>query len=240
MHVLEYFQQIYIINLPHRRDRRQEMAEQLQGIGLSFDSPGVRLFAAFRPDDPDGFPNIGARGCFMSHLGVLQDARERKFERILIFEDDLNFSPDFSARIDRVIADLKQMDWSVFYGGYAMKADPTPAGNAVLAQAEPPTSIQTAHFIGFRGPAIAEVAGFLEEVLQRPPGDPRGGPMHVDGAYGWYRFLCPSKVTLVSVPRLGYQRSSRTDIHALRWYDQVPGSRQAISLLRKLRNRTKR
>ena len=101
MHVLEYFQQIYVINLPHRRDRRLEMAEQLEKIGLSFDNPAVRLFAAFRPEDPGGFPNIGARGCFMSHLGVLQDARERKFERILIFEDDLNFYPDFTTRIDQ-------------------------------------------------------------------------------------------------------------------------------------------
>lgn len=240
MHVLEYFQQIYVINLPNRRDRRVEMAEQLEKIGLSFDSPAVRLFAAFRPDDPDGFPNIGARGCFMSHLGVLQDARERKFERILIFEDDLNFSPDFTARIDRVIAELEQVDWSVFYGGYAMSDPPQPNGNGAIAQAEAPTSIQTAHFIGFRGPAIAEVTSFLEEVLERPPGDPRGGPMHVDGAYGWFRFLSPSKITLVSVPRLGYQRSSRTDIHALRWYDMAPGSRQAISWLRKLRNRAKR
>jgi glycosyl transferase family 25 len=239
MHVLEYFQQIYVINLPHRRDRYREMAEQLDEIGLSFNSPGVRLFAATRPEEPEGFPNIGARGCFLSHLGVLRDARERKFERILIFEDDLNFAPDFSARIKDIVSALERVDWSVFYGGYAMKIPPQPKGDEILVQPEPPDSIQTAHFIGFRGAAIAEVTEFLETVLTREPGDPKGGPMHVDGAYGWFRYLNPSRITLVSVPRLGYQRSSRTDIHALRWYDQVPGSRQAIGLLRRLRNRTK-
>lgn len=240
MHALNYFEQIYVINLPHRHDRRKEMAEQLERIGLSFDSPGVRLFEAFRPDSPEGFPSIGARGCFLSHLGVLRDACKHNYSRILIFEDDLNFAPDFNDRVEAVIEALQREDWSLFYGGFALKAPPVIQEDKVLLQAAPGEFIQTAHFLAFRGSVIAEITSFLETVLSRSPGDPRGGPMHVDGAYGWYRFEHPSAATLIAVPELGYQRSSRTDIHTLQWFDRVPGIREAIGWLRRRKNKAKR
>jgi glycosyl transferase, family 25 len=239
MHALDYFEQIYVINLPHRHDRRKEMAEQLEKIGLSFDSPGMRLFEAIRPDSPDGFPSIGTRGCFLSHLGVLQDARKHNYSRILIFEDDLNFAPDFNERAGAVMAALQREDWSLFYGGFALKSSPVIQEGEVLLQATPGEFIQTAHFLAFRGSAIAEITNFLETVLSRSPGDPRGGPMHVDGAYCWFRFEHPSAITLMAVPELGYQRSSRTDIHSLRWFDQIPGIREAIGWLRRRKNKAK-
>ena len=34
---------------------------------------------------------LGAKGCFLSHLGVLKDAQLKQFKQILIFEDELRF-----------------------------------------------------------------------------------------------------------------------------------------------------
>ena len=240
MHVLDYFERIYVINLAHRYDRRREMARQLDEIGLTFDSPGICLFEAVRPESADGFPSIGARGCFLSHLGILKDARERRLDRILILEDDLNFTPDFHAGMNAVVATLKQVDWSIFYGGYAMEPVPQPQNGEAAVLANSGDSIKTTHFIAFRGPAITEAAEFLETVLARPPGHPKGGPMHVDGAYGWFRYEFPSKATWLAVPQLGYQRSSRTDIHPLQWFDRIPGLRWGIERLLSLKNRPKR
>ncbi|MEM9422611.1 MAG: hypothetical protein AAF986_08915, partial [Pseudomonadota bacterium] len=62
---LRLFDQIYIINLPYRKDRQQEMAEQLGRAGLTFDDPLVTLFPAVRPDDPGAFERIGIRGAFL-------------------------------------------------------------------------------------------------------------------------------------------------------------------------------
>ena len=239
MHALEYFQRIYVINLQHRSDRRREMAAQLNAIGLTFDAPNVQLVEAVRPKDSGGFPSIGTRGCFLSHLGVLRDAQKNKLDRILLFEDDLNFVSDFTVQMKPVTKALTQRDWSIFYGSYSMRASPQPEGDEKVVWAEPSDPIQTAHFIGFRGEAINEIVDFLESVLSRPPGDARGGPMHVDGAYGWYRYEHPSKTTLLAVPQLGYQRSSRTDIHALRWFDRAPGIRQTMGLLRRVMNETR-
>jgi hypothetical protein len=240
MHVLDYFQRIYVINLAHRHDRRREMARQLDEIGLTFDSPGVCLFEAIRPDSADGFPSIGARGCFLSHLGILQDARKRRLERILILEDDLNFAPDFPAAMNAALATLKQVDWSIFYGGYAMETEPQPQNGEVVVLANSTDSIKTTHFVAFRGQAITDAVEFLETVMARPPGHPKGGPMHVDGAYGWFRYEFPSKATWLAVPQLGYQRSSRTDIHPLQWFDRIPRIRWAIEWLRQMKNRPKR
>ena len=60
--------------------------------------------------------------------------------------------------------------------------------------------------------------------------------MHVDGAYCWFRHAHPHFRTLLAVPELGYQRSSRTDIHDLRWFDRVPVAREAVAWLRQWRN----
>ena len=132
---------------------------------------------------------------------------------------------------------LERVNWSVFYGGYVMKTPLQRNGNETIVLANPDDSIQTTHFVGFRGESICDAVSFLEAILKRPPGDPNGGPMHVDGAYNWLRHEFSSRVTVLSGSQLGYQRKSRTDVHELRWYDRVPGVRDAVSSLRRLGNK---
>ncbi len=234
--LLDYFQQIYIINLAARADRRQEMQTQLQNIGLSVDDPRIVFFTAVRPDDAGEFGSIGARGCFLSHLGVLKDARLRGLDRILIFEDDLNFSSDFLLRISAIIRSLENLSWAVFYGGYQALSPPDTLQNSELVIVPSDMAIQTTHFIGFRQPAINRLIDYLETMLTRPGGDPDGGPMHVDGAYCWFRRANPDMGTLATVPELGFQRSSRTDVHTLRWYDRWAGVRTLTRLARAAKN----
>lgn len=234
-HPFDYFSKIYIINLATRSDRRREMAQQLRRIGRDFSSSNIRLFEATRPDGPGGFESIGARGCFMSHLGVLQEAAREGQERILIFEDDLNFSADFLARAPRIFERLANLDWALFYGGHEALTSSAPSVEG-LTLLSPADSLLTAHFVAFQQPAIAELAEYLRNMLNRPAGDPAGGPMHVDGAYAWFRQAYPDRKTFVAQPVLGYQRSSRTDIHALRWFDRWPLAREMVAALRRYRN----
>ena len=113
--LLTYFQQVYIINLPERSDRRNEINEQLNLIGLSLEHEKINLFKAIRPQDAGEFESIGARGCFLSHLNVLKHAKSKAYDRILIIEDDLNFSHDFSNKIDKTIEELSQNNWQIFF-----------------------------------------------------------------------------------------------------------------------------
>ena len=123
-HPLDAFERIYVINLPSRSDRRLEMAEQLSRIGLVLGSSRVRLFEAVRPDGAGGFPNRGAHGCFMSHLGVLREAAADRLTRVLILEDDLNFSDDFLERAPAALARAASAECAIFYGGYEVESLP--------------------------------------------------------------------------------------------------------------------
>lgn len=233
---MDYFERIFIINLVSRTDRRDEIAAQLKAIGLNLAATHVELFPAVRPEAAEGFPSIGAKGCFMSHLNVLREAQRLGLQRVLIFEDDLDFAKDFNSRIKPLIEQLQRADWSVFYGGYHM--EPLACGQVLngLVEARPDELVGTTHFIAFQGAAIAASVAYLERILTRPAGDPDGGPMHVDGAYNWLRRANPQFKTLLASPELGFQRASRTDIHDLRWYDATPLVREGVACLRWAKN----
>jgi hypothetical protein len=234
---LSAFDRIYVLNLPERADRRREVEVQLRRFGLSLDAEPVRLFRAVRPTEAGPFPSVGSRGCFMSHLGMLREAVRDGLGTVLILEDDLDFAPDAEGRLSAVMAALQAHDWSLFYGGYELPEGdacepPDPSGLRELPAATP---VRTTHFVAMRGAAIAEAALFLEAVASRPPGDPAGGPMHVDGAYTSFRRDHPTIRTWMAVPALGYQRRSRTDIHPLRWYDRWPLVRELAQWARRAR-----
>lgn len=234
-HPFGIFQRIYIINLESRRDRRLEMDSQLSRIGLALDHPGISLFKAVRPKEAGKFPTTGARGCFMSHLGVLRDATQAGLECILILEDDVNFASDFMERAPAVFTCAHVEGWSVFYGGHRIEVAHTSV--EACYKIDSTTPVVTAHFIGLQGPAIQRAAEYLAAMLERDPGDPSGGPMHVDGAYSWFRKAYPEYRTIAAVSALGYQRASRTDIHDLHWYDKTPGIRQVVAGLRRVSNK---
>lgn len=219
-----------IVNLPSRADRRAEFAQQLARIGLGYDHPKVRLFQAVRPDDAGGFPSIGARGCFLSHLGIYAETGDS----VLICEDDLDFVPDFLARVPGVTEALAKQDWDFFYGGYGEppEGDPVAPG---LVRLPPDYGPSCTHFYAVRGRALEQLVPYLKAMMARPSGHDDGGPMHVDGALAWFRRAHPEYVTLAAVPELGVQRPSRTDIHALRWFDRVPVIRDLAGLLRRAR-----
>jgi len=222
-HPLAEFESIYIINLPSRADRRSEIGAQLARIGLSLDAPGVNIFPAVRPADAGPFSSIGARGCFMSHLGVLKAATGRR--NVLILEDDLDF-------VDNISAPNLPVDWGMFYGGARHELETS----GPLTAAPPSAGLGCTHFVAINGGLIADLAAYLEAMLARPAGDPAGGPMHVDGAYSHFRADHPDVVTYVATPELGFQRPSRTDIHALPWFDRTPGVREVVQWIRRQRS----
>jgi glycosyl transferase family 25 len=235
-HALSIFGATRIINLASRADRRAEMRAQLLQIGVPVDAPDVAFFDAVRPAHAGGFPTVGTRGCFMSHLGVLEQALAGPSDSVLILEDDLNFAADFAQRIDAVADALGRTRWSIFYGGYSIPGRPATAPARAVAAIDAAQPVTCAHFVAFRGEALQRLPGYLRAILGRAPGDPDGGPMHVDGAYSRFRHDHGGLETVIAVPELGYQRASRTDIHALRWYDDWPFVRQGAAWIRKVKN----
>lgn len=236
---LAFADRAYIVNLRDRTDRRREMEAELARVGLG-DDPAVAFFEAVRPVDPGKFPSLGARGCFESQLGVLKRAAGEGVERLVLFEDDVDFCDDYASRAPSVAASLGERDWRLFYGGHEIVAGAQGAvRDGPFLRAPASVGVQTAHFVAFRGrETIATTIAFLEAIAAREPGSPLGGPMHVDGAYNWLRRAHPDWLVLLADPQLGRQRASRSDIAERRWYDRTPVVRDLVGALRRARPRS--
>jgi hypothetical protein len=232
--LLNFFDKTYIINLPERYDRRQEIMKELKRIGATL-SDQVVIFPAIKPTDQGEFPSIGAKGCFLSHLAILTEARDQGLNSVLILEDDLSFKNLLIKQQERVVSKLQQLEWDFVYLGHGINKRSTE--NVIFE--EFPHPLMLAHFIGINRRVIAPLASFLKTVSERPDGHPEGGAMHVDGAYSTFRKQNPN-ITLIANPSLGFQRSSPSDIATRQWFDNLPALSQLVAKLRKIKDYSKR
>jgi glycosyl transferase family 25 len=232
MTLFDAFERIYLINLPERRDRLAAALAQLRRAGLGADDPRLRIFAARRMADAGGFPSIGAHGCYLSHLAVLAEALREGHASVLVLEDDIGLLPPCAALPAPLAAPLRQANWDLVYPGHSLTLA-APDGPHWRASAAP---LVGAHCYGVHRRVLASLHAYLAACLLRAPGDPQGGPMHVDGAYAMFRQSHPGVRSLLAAPALAFQRSSRSDIHANRWFDRTPGVRALVACLRRVRN----
>jgi hypothetical protein len=235
MNVTDYFDRARIINISSRKDRRVETVEEFARNGFPFDHDKVSFFQAVTPTEDDGFPSVGARGCFMSHLGILEEAIRLDVKNILILEDDIQFSRRISQYGIQAIESLQGMEWDIAYFGHPFEGDSnSPSWKAV------DQPIHLSHFYAVNGKCITRLRDFLLQILERPPGHPDGGPMHYDAALNTLIHSNKDVQAYYFTWNLGYQRPSRTDLHALSLFDRTPVLRDVMGMLRKLKARNLR
>lgn len=230
----KFFRETRVISLPKRADRRTEMSRELKHLGQSVDGKAVTWFDAISPSSAGGFPSVGARGCFLSHLEVQREAFKGGAEMLLVLEDDAHFGRAFRKHHSDVLGFLETNDWDIFYAGYRPRAAVPETGP--VAFVEPDLPLETTHAMAFRRDAISKVIPYLEAILARPPGSPEGGPMHVDGAFNWLRKAHPELRTCISIPQIVTQRSSASDISPKSGFrsfaSSAPGIRRLINRIR--------
>lgn len=234
--LLDQFDLVLVINLVRRADRRREMLAQLKNVDHEVGGH-IQWFPAVEPAEPAGFRTIGARGCFLSHLGCIRQAIRQGAGSLLILEDDANFRRDYMALQGAVCSALETEDWGMFYGGGSVMGNGGTAqmvapGVAVLVDG---AAIQCAHCVAVHGDRLRELEVCLSGMLERPAGDARGGPMDVDGAYAWFQEQAGVRV-LLAEPQLAYQRPSASDITPGR-LDDVSWLRYPLQLARALKRR---
>lgn len=222
--LLQSFDRICIINLPQRTDRRRAVTRELARLGVAVDGVRVRFVEAIRPESAGAFPSIGARGCFLSHLQVLRQARAEGVQRLLVLEDDVMFTRALE-RADALAAGLREGGWSLAYPGHVQAALPGP-----LRWVTSDAPLVCAHCVAYTDEVLPQVIAHLEACLQRPVGHPLGSPMHVDGALTLLRRQQPDLVTWMASQTLARQRSSRSDIIGPSWIDRWPGAAWARAL----------
>jgi len=230
--IADCFSRIYAINLPERQDRRDALLRHLRHLQVAPEQGRMEIFPAIRPDSAGGFVNRGVRGCFLSHSGVARRALDERLESVLVLEDDVLFSPLLQERVEVIHRELRDQKWGFVYLGHPLDVKPGVDGRILV----PVTGdIMLAHCYGVHASVLPALVEFYESLLERPPGHPDGGPMHLDGAISFFRARHPEYLTLAAAPSLAGQRPSRSDLTP-RWFDRVWGLREGVGFLRRLKS----
>lgn len=227
---------MFVINLDSRKDRLNEFRSEISKIGLSFRKGEVERYAAIKPERKGGFQTIGTRGAYLSHLSVMKLALKEKFERVLICEDDLQFSSDFKERALGMLSELDTYDWDMTWFSYNVSnrfiQDWTGFRNVGRDY-----NLGGLHFYSIKLRVLPKIIEFLEKRFKIID-QGHGGFGHVDDEITAFRNSAgPEFQTLVASPPLGIQSRSRSDIQILNFYDKWPILRSISPYARRLLKR---
>jgi glycosyl transferase family 25 len=118
------------INLDRRAGRWERMQAEFARHGID----NVRRFSACDGNalvlPPHWQHTAGAYGCLLSHLQVVQAARELDHESVLIFEDDAVFDPEFTTKFASFAGEVPA-DWDMLYFGALHKDEPVQVSDHV-------------------------------------------------------------------------------------------------------------
>lgn len=236
--LLKYFDRAYLINLPERTDRLRSVQQQLLRIDAHLSPNEVDLFPALRFSDRAKFPNAGMRGCFASHLECFRRS-VGKAKRLLILEDDVVFSSALLKLSAAVVEQLSVTPWDIVYFGH----EATGAIDRAKLNTSPselrfelgPKVIHTTHFYGLNAAILPRIIAHLDRVASGPEGDNMYGPMPIDGALNIFRQLNADVRCIIAIPKLGWQRPSRSDILP-KVFDRFDILRPLISMARRLKH----
>ena len=119
------FDKIYIINLKHRTDRWDQIVHEFKKHNISMQNV-IRWDAVNGKNMSNDeiaqntetfcryFCNKGTVGCFLSHRGVWADVAKHGYRKVLILEDDIEFSDDFVQKMGTY--DVPD-DWEIIFAG---------------------------------------------------------------------------------------------------------------------------
>jgi len=104
----DFFDAIYCINLDGETERWRQAQEQFRRLGID---KRVRRFAAVET------PANHQIGCALSHRAVVEQARLQALSNVLVFEDDVRFTPTAIRDVERSLAELRPRPWEALYLG---------------------------------------------------------------------------------------------------------------------------
>lgn len=99
--LLDFVDKIFYINLEHRKDRKQQIENELRKIDPYFKK--TERFNACTYNNDNIPKNIrGAIGCSTSHMEIIKIAKKNNYNNILILEDDFLFNIDIKIFFDLI------------------------------------------------------------------------------------------------------------------------------------------
>lgn len=172
-----YFDKIFLINLPNRFDRLALSYNELSKYGIQYE-----LVRAIKHID-------GREGLYQTMMNIFSDSLKFGYERILIFEDDILFLNDPNEYMPLCIEQLRWIFWHTFYLG----VNPT---KYPFAKFTSPNILPL--FRGFSTHAVAYSKEGMQEILKLEKNLPIdvmiAGNIHKLGhSYCSYPLLCTQR-----------------------------------------------
>lgn len=127
--------QVYLINLERRRERRERMESCFTELGLQvkainavdgkmlteddLDDMHIQLLPGYKDPWAGRHMTYGEIGCFLSHYKVWQDVVDNEHKTVLLFEDDIRFEPFFREYVSSLLKHVEDLalDWDLIYLG---------------------------------------------------------------------------------------------------------------------------
>uniref|UniRef100_A0A673CCP4 Procollagen galactosyltransferase 2-like n=1 Tax=Sphaeramia orbicularis TaxID=375764 RepID=A0A673CCP4_9TELE len=129
------FDEIFLINLKRRLDRRTRMLKSMASLGLyatlidavdgkalntsQLQALGIEMMPGYKDPYSGRVLTRGEIGCFLSHHSIWTQVIERGLQKVLLLEDDVRFEPRFKRRLQAIMSDVDkaQLDWDLIYVG---------------------------------------------------------------------------------------------------------------------------
>ena len=128
-----YIEDAYYINLDSRVDRRTAFENRCKKIGITPNRfAAIQLKKEECPDpwnDKDWHKKISST---LSHQTIIQLAKDKGLNNVWIFEDDCVFIDSFMDKVQKCIAELKHLEWDMFFFGGEPNKKAIPYSNNIV------------------------------------------------------------------------------------------------------------
>lgn len=191
----------YCINLKERKDRWEVCQKEFEKIGFF-----PKRFEAIKNEKP-------WLGCYLSHLEILREARQKR-ENVLIFEDDVEFVNLDKISISDALDEINDMEWAMgYFGGNILK--PFYQETSFWARLN---HCQSTHSYFISKEYLNDIIMFLEK-----------NPYIIDVLYANY--LVPQFPSYIIIPMVAIQRTSYSNIEQKNMTYDIPIQRYYQNLV---------
>ncbi|KAM4549449.1 procollagen galactosyltransferase 2 [Odontesthes bonariensis] len=129
------FDEVYLVNLKRRLDRRTKMLKTMTSLGLhatlveavdgkalntsQLQALGIEMLPDYKDPYSGRVLTRGEIGCFLSHHSIWTKVIEQGLQKVLVLEDDVRFEPRFKRRLQAIMDDIEQaqLAWDLIYVG---------------------------------------------------------------------------------------------------------------------------
>ncbi|XP_023218835.1 procollagen galactosyltransferase 1-A-like [Centruroides sculpturatus] len=129
------FDEVYLINLKRRTERRERMLRSLNELGIEtklldavdgkqlnhsiIKEMGIKMLPEYTDPYHKRPMTMGEIGCFLSHYKIWEEIVKKQYRSAIIFEDDIRFESYFRRKLSNLLKEARgiSLQWDLIYLG---------------------------------------------------------------------------------------------------------------------------